>query len=196
MALAPDAPAAHFLRTANRATGMATPNPIERALEGLLFASRWLMAPFYLGLVIGLAALLVTFVHELIVRLPLLLSLKETDVILWLLVLIDLSLVGNLLLTVILAGYENFVSKMEAQNHPDWPDWIGKVDFGGMKLKLIASIAAISAIHLLEIFMTPEKLDVTTLGWLLAIQLTIVVSGVLLAAMDYISERARQMAEK
>jgi uncharacterized protein (TIGR00645 family) len=169
---------------------MAKPNPIEGALEALLFASRWLMAPFYLGLVVGLAALLVTFVHELIAQLPLLLSLKEADVILWLLALIDLSLVGNLLLTVILAGYENFVSKMEAKDHPDWPGWIGKVDFGGMKLKLIASIAAISAIHLLEIFMTPEKLDVTTLGWLLAIQLTVVVSGVLLAAMDYISECA------
>jgi uncharacterized protein (TIGR00645 family) len=73
---------------------------------------------------------------------------------------------------------------------------VGKVDFGGMKLKLIASIAAISAIHLLEIFMTPEKLDVATLGWLLAIQLTIVVSGLLLAATDYINERARQLAEK
>jgi uncharacterized protein (TIGR00645 family) len=169
---------------------------VERALEALLFASRWLMAPFYLGLVVALAALLVTFLHELVARLPQLLSLKETDVILWLLALIDLSLVGNLLMTVILAGYENFVSKMEAQDHPDWPSWIGRVDFGGMKLKLIASIAAISAIHLLEIFMTPEKLDVTTLGWLLAILLAVVVSGLLLAATDYINERARQLAEK
>jgi len=171
-------------------------NPVERALEGILFASRWLMAPFYLGLVVALAALLASFLHELAVRLPGLLSLSESGVILWLLALIDLSLVGNLLLTVILAGYENFVSKMEAQDHPDWPDWIGRVDFGGMKLKLIASIAAISAIHLLEIFMTPEKLDVATLGWLLAIQLTIVVSGVLLALTDYINERAKQLAAK
>jgi uncharacterized protein (TIGR00645 family) len=96
---------------------------VERALEALLFASRWLMAPFYLGLVVALVALLVTFLHELAARLPMLLSLRETDVILWLLALIDLSLVGNLLMTVILAGYENFVSKMEAQDHPDWPGW-------------------------------------------------------------------------
>jgi uncharacterized protein (TIGR00645 family) len=175
---------------------MQKPHPIERTLEAVLFASRWLMAPFYLGLVIALVALLVTFLHELVARLPQLLSLRETDVILWLLALIDLSLVGNLLMTVILAGYENFVSKMEAQDHPDWPSWIGKVDFGGMKLKLIASITAISAIHLLEIFMTPEKLDVTTLGWLLAIQLVIVASGLLLAATDYVNERARQLTEK
>jgi len=169
---------------------------LERALEALLFASRWLMAPFYLGLVVALVALLITFLHELVAALPLLLSWRETDVILWLLALIDLSLVGNLLMTVILAGYENFVSKMEAQSHPDWPGWIGKVDFGGMKLKLIASITAISAIHLLEIFMRPEKLDISTLGWLLAILLAVVVSGLLLAATDYINERARQLAEK
>jgi uncharacterized protein (TIGR00645 family) len=175
---------------------MRKTNPVERVLEAILFASRWLMAPFYLGLVVALLALLVVFGHELFARLPGLLDLKETDAVLWLLALIDLSLVGNLLLTVILAGYENFVSRMEAQEHPDWPDWIGKVDFGGMKLKLIASITAISAIHLLEIFMTPEKLDPVTIGWLIAIQLTVVASGLMLAGMDYIDERAKQLAAK
>ncbi|HEX3673479.1 MAG TPA: YqhA family protein, partial [Rhizomicrobium sp.] len=84
----------------------------------------------------------------------------------------------------------------EIDDHPDWPTWIGKVDFGGMKLKLIASIAAISAIHLLGIFMTPEKIDGMTLGWLIAIQCTIVVSGVMLAAMDYIDERAKAIGHK
>jgi uncharacterized protein (TIGR00645 family) len=175
---------------------MKKSHPIELALESFLFASRWLMAPFYVGLVVALAALLVTFGHELIVMLPKLLALDETLIILWLLKLIDLSLVGNLLVTVMLAGYENFVSKMENQDHPDWPDWIGKVDFGGMKLKLIASIAAISAIHLLGIFMTPEKIDGATLGWLIAIQVTIVLSGVLLAAMDYIDERAKAISHR
>jgi uncharacterized protein (TIGR00645 family) len=169
---------------------------IELALEAFLFASRWLMAPFYVGLVVALAALLVVFGHELIAMLPRLLAFDETAVILWLLKLIDLSLVGNLIVTVMLAGYENFVSKMEVSDHPDWPEWIGKVDFGGMKLKLIASIAAISAIHLLGIFMTPEKLDGATLGWLIAILLTIVVSGVVLAATDYIDERTKTMAHK
>lgn len=165
----------------------------EQILEGFLFASRWLMAPFYVGLVVALMALLAIFTHELIAMLPGLLHFDETAAILWLLKLIDLSLVGNLVLTVVLAGYENFVSRMEVSDHPDWPDWIGKVDFAGMKLKLIASIAAISAIHLLGIFMTPEKLDATTVGWLIAIQLTIVVSGVALAAMDYIDERTKTL---
>ncbi|HEY2070502.1 MAG TPA: TIGR00645 family protein [Rhizomicrobium sp.] len=165
----------------------------ELVLESFLFASRWLMAPFYVGLVVALFALLVIFGHELFSELPSLLSLDETTAILWLLKLIDLSLVGNLIITVVLAGYENFVSKMEIQDHPDWPEWIGKVDFGGMKLKLIASITAIAAIHMLGIFMTPEKLDAATVGWLIAIQLTLVVSGVMLSVMDYIEERARAL---
>jgi uncharacterized protein (TIGR00645 family) len=171
---------------------MSEVNAVKRGFEAALFASRWLMAPFYLGLVIALIALLATFVRELIERLPSLLHASEADVILWLLALIDLSLVGNLLITVILAGYTNFISQMAAQNHPDWPKWMESVDFSGMKLKLIASIVAISSIHLLEIFMTPEKLDTTNIGWLLAIQGTILVSGLLLAAMDFISESARQ----
>ncbi|HTQ13197.1 MAG TPA: TIGR00645 family protein [Rhizomicrobium sp.] len=175
---------------------MAKSQPAERALEGLLFASRWLMAPFYLGLVVALLALLFVFAHELIEMLPGLASLEETDVILWLLKLIDLSLVGNLILTVMLAGYENFVSRMDHREHPDWPHWIGKVDFGGMKLKLIASIAAISAIHLLGIFMAPDSMDGAKLGWLIAIQLAIVASGLALAGMDYIEERGRALHDK
>jgi AraC family transcriptional regulator len=171
---------------------MSNSNRVERGLETVLFASRWLMAPLYLGLVIALAALLATFARELFQHLPGLLRSSEADVILWLLALIDLSLVGNLLITVMLAGYTNFVSHMEEQNHPDWPAWMGFVDFSGMKQKLIASIVAISSIHLLEIFMTPEKLDTTNIGWLLAIQGTVLVSGVLLAATDYISEHGRR----
>jgi uncharacterized membrane protein YqhA len=147
------------------------PFALEAVLEWVLFASRWLLAPVYLGLVVALCALLYTFFVQLVVELPLLPTLRETSIILWLLSLIDLSLVGNL------------------------PDWIGKVDFGGMKLKLIASIAAISAIHLLEIFMTPAKLDPSTVGWLIAILLAIVFSGILLAATDYISEAARRLSE-
>jgi uncharacterized protein (TIGR00645 family) len=171
------------------------PIALEHALEWILFGSRWLMAPVYLGLVAALCALLFTFFGQLIALVPQLPGMKETSVVLALLMLIDLSLVGNLLITVILAGYENFVSRMSTDTHKDWPGWIGKVDFSGMKLKLIASIAAISAIHLLEVFLTPEKLDLTTVGWLIAIQLSIVLSGVLLAVMDYINEAARRLAE-
>ena len=109
---------------------------------------------------------------------------------LWVLSLIDLSLVGNLILIVILAGYQNFIARTHAQDHPDWPSWVDAIDFSGTKIKLIGSIAAISSIYLLEIFLKPEKLDPTNIIWLLAIQGMVLLSGVMLAVMDYIASRA------
>ncbi len=171
---------------------MIKSNAVERAFERFLFASRWLMAPFYLGLVLALLCLLAVFVRDLaeeIVKLP---DLSETDIIVWVLSLIDLSLAGNLLVMVIFAGYENFVSKMDIGDHPDRPGWMGRVDFSGMKLKLIASIVAISAIHLLRAFMEVESIDDRSLRWMLAIHVAFVVSGVLLALMDWITQRAEE----
>ena len=163
---------------------------VERALENLLFASRWLMAPFYLGLIVSLAVLMVKFVQELIHYAEDFWFAKETDVILGALTLVDLSLAGNLLVMVIFAGYENFVSKIDLGDHPDRPDWLGKIDFSAMKLKLIASIVAISGIHLLKRFMTIEEVSKDDLGWLVGIHMAFVVSGVLLALMDWITARA------
>ncbi len=163
---------------------------IENALEKTLFASRWLMAPFYLGLVIALIGLLVTFAREIVVESEHLLSLRETDVVVWILTLIDLSLAANLILMVIFSGYENFVSKMDVGEHPDRPTWMGKIDFSAMKLKLIASIVAISAIQLLKAFMEIERINKVDLMWLVIVHLTFVASGVLLALMDWISEKS------
>jgi len=163
---------------------------LKLALERLLFASRWLMVPFYLGLVIALAGLLVVFVHELIEHLPALLNTSVSSTTLWVLSLIDLSLVGNLILIVILAGYKNFIARTHAQDHPDWPSWVDTIDFSGTKIKLIGSIAAISSIYLLEIFLKPEKLDPANIVWLLAIQGMILVSGVMLALMDFIASKS------
>lgn len=157
---------------------------LERGLERLLFASRWLMAPFYLGLVVALAVLMFKFLQELLHFLPTVLVMKETDLILWILTLIDLSLAGNLLLIVIFSGYENFVSKMEVGAHEDKPAWMGKVDFGGLKLKLVASIVAISAIQLLKTFMDIRHVSEQQALWQVIVHLTFVGSGVLLALMD------------
>ena len=176
---------------------------VETALETLIFQSRWLMAPFYLGLSIALVLLMVTFVRELAHEVPGVLwgyklvdgksvPLRDSDVILLVLTLIDLSLAGNLLLTVIFAGYENFVSKIEiAQESKDRPSWMGTVDFGGLKLKLIASIVAISGIHLLKSFMKITEGAVTDrqMFWLVVTHLTFVTSGVLLALMDRVTPR-------
>jgi uncharacterized protein (TIGR00645 family) len=169
---------------------MTKSNPAERLLEKTLFASRWLMAPFYAGLVIALITLMIVFIHDIIIELPLVFSLNETEVILWVLTLIDLSLAANLLLMVIFAGYENFVSKMEIEGHPDRPDWMGKIDFSAMKLKLVASIVAISAIHLLKAFMALDDYTRDHIILLVVIHLTFVVSGVLLALQDYIADKA------
>ena len=166
---------------------------LELWLERGLFASRWLMAPFYVGLVVALAALIVVFFQELAHELPRLLEMKPEDAILLALSLIDLSLAANLLVIVILSGYENFVSKIDTGDHEDRPSWMGTVDFAGLKMKLIASIVAISAIALLKSFLKLTEpnvpLDQPRLMWLVIVHLSFVVSGVLLAAMDYINSK-------
>ena len=138
---------------------MAEPHPHKRrklqfedVLERGLFASRWLMAPFYVGLVGALGMLLVVFVRELVIGIPDALASPE-DAILLALSLIDLSLAGNLILIVTFSGYENFVSKIDTRGNVDRPQWMGTIDFSAMKIKLIGSIVAISAISLLRAFM-------------------------------------------
>lgn len=166
---------------------------VERQVEGILFASRWLLAPFYLGMALALGVLVVIFLRELAGELAHIQSLNAEGGILLALSLIDLSLTGNLLLIVMFSGYENFVSKMHVGGHEDRPDWMGTVDFSGLKLKLIASIVAISAIALLRAFLPLADPDVAVdthrIGWMVAIHLTFVVSGVLLAVMDWITSR-------
>jgi uncharacterized protein (TIGR00645 family) len=165
----------------------------ERVLELGLFRARWLMAPFYVGLALALGALLAVFVSELVHQLSGLLTMTSEKAIVMVLSLIDLSLAGNLLLIVIFSGYENFVSKIHAGDEEDRPAWMGTVDFSGLKMKLIASIVAISAVALLRAFMElaeGEAIDERRLVWLVGIHLTFVVSGVLLAVMDKVATSA------
>src|SRR5215470_7670372 len=168
------------------------PNPtlkrVEDGFESLIFNSRWLMAPFYFGLVVSLAVLLLKFcmmLWEFVAHAP---GSKESDIILGVLSLIDVSLTGNLIL--VFSGYENFVSKIDPGGHPDWPDWMTKVNFGGLKQKLLASIVAISAIQVLKAFMNidiarPDTVfDPTKLAWLVGVHLVFVVSAFMLAISD------------
>src|SRR6202035_633715 len=140
---------------------------------------------FYLGLVVSLAVLMLKFMMmlwEFILHAP---GAKETDIILGVLSLIDVSLTGNLILIVVFSGYENFVSRIDAGGHPDWPDWMTKVDFAGLKQKLLASIVAISAIQVLKAFMNIDAaFDAQKLGWLVGVHLVVVVSTLLLALSD------------
>ena len=171
----------------------------ELMLERGLFAARWLLAPFYVGMVVALAAVLFVFGKELWTEVSHLGGLDAEGVILLALSLIDLSLTGNLLLIVIFSGYENFVSRIDTAADEDRPEWMGAVDFSGLKMKLIASIVAISAIALLRAFLplsevgegghAPAPVDHARLGWMVGIHLTFVVSGVFLALMDWIASR-------
>jgi uncharacterized protein (TIGR00645 family) len=121
---------------------------LEAVLEWIIYSSRWLMAPVYLGLIAALGILIITFFRELYMQAPLVLDMDETDIILLVLTLVDLSLAGNLVLIILFSGYENFVSKIEAAHRDhDRPEWMGTLDFSGLKIKLIASIVAISGIH-------------------------------------------------
>ena len=168
-----------------------TVEQFERGLESVLFGSRWLMAPFYLLMVVALAMLLVKFTQESWHIVTHTFAMTESQAVLAVLSLIDITLTGNLLLMVLFAGYENFVSKMDIGDHKDRPDWMGKVDFAGLKLKLVASIVAISGINLLKHFMALEPAHMTSarehqLFWMVVIHLVFIASGVMLAYMDKI----------
>lgn len=175
--------------------GGTNPQNLETRFERLLFAVRWLLAPLYAGMVLALVAILVAFARELFGELDQLRTITGEHAILLALSLIDLSLVGNLLLVVILAGYESFVSQLHIADHVDRPAWLGTIDFADLKLKVIGSIVAISAIALLRTFLRLDDptvaVDRARLLWMVVIQLTFVVSGVLLALTDRISARSR-----
>ncbi|CAM3481689.1 MULTISPECIES: TIGR00645 family protein [Psychrobacter] len=160
----------------------------EFYLEKTIFNSRWILAPFYLGLVLGIILLFVKFVQKTFMMFNTVFSASVSDVIVNILVLVDLSLVASLLLIIIFSGYEIFVSKIDTGDHVDRPSWMGKVDFSGLKLKVIGAIVAISAIDLLKSFMDiPNELsegEADKLMWKVIIHMTFVLSGLLFAIMD------------
>jgi uncharacterized protein (TIGR00645 family) len=167
---------------------------LENAIERAIFASRWLMAPVYLGLIACLAILIFVFFRELWTALPTVLTMDEAEAILLVLTLIDLSLAGNLVLIILFSGYENFVSKIEtARGNKDRPEWMGTLDFSGLKIKLIASIVAISGIHLLKIFMDIKSYEEREIVWIVVIHAVFVLSGIAFAAMDWVTARTKAM---
>jgi uncharacterized protein (TIGR00645 family) len=165
---------------------------LPRIVERLISQSRWLMAPFYVGLILSLFILLLAFIRELVHFVRRAMTVDEGDVILGVLALIDLTLVASLVLIVVFSGYENFVSKVDPEKHPDWPEWMTKVDFSGLKQKIMASIVAISAIQVLKAFMNlDQKFDQTTLMWLVGTHLVFVVSALLLSWSDALGAKSK-----
>ncbi len=161
---------------------------IEHIAEKFLYASRWLLAPIYLGLSFGLLILGIKFFQEVIHVLPLILSTKEADLVLLILGLIDLSLVGGLIVMVMLSGYENFVSTIDIEEGGEKLSWLGKMDAGSLKQKVAASIVAISSIHLLKVFMNAQSINNDKLMWYVIIHLTFVVSAIGMAYVDSINK--------
>lgn len=162
---------------------------IERLIERVLFASRWLLAPVYLGLALSLLALAVMFFHELyLIGVGLVTGMgrhtAEQELVLKLLALIDLTLVGTLIVMVMFSGYENFVSRIDAGESGDKLSWLGKLDAGTLKLKVAASIVAISSIHLLDRFMRVEEISNDKLMWYVIIHMAFVLSALLLGYLD------------
>lgn len=160
---------------------------IERLIEKLLFASRWLLAPVYLGLSLGLIALGIKFFDEAWHVLSHIGTLAEADLVLTLLAMIDLVLVGSLIVMVMFSGYENFVSRIDTGGEGEKLGWLGKLDAGTLKLKVAASIVAISSIHLLRAFMNAQQIPNDKLKWYVIIHLTFVVSAVLMGVLDRIA---------
>src|SRR5262249_1819854 len=160
---------------------------IERFIEKLLYGSRWLLAPIYLGLSLGLVALAIKFFQEVIETFGHIWAISEPDLVLVVLALIDLSLVGSLIVMVMFSGYENFVSRIDTTSDKDTLGWLGKLDSGTLKLKVAASIVAISSIHLLRVFMQAEEKDNDKIMWYVILHLTFVVSAVLLGVLDRMS---------
>ena len=164
------------------------PGMLEKTLEKMLFASRWLLAPVYAGLAFGLVALGITFFVEMVHVFQEVLTFKysEANLVMALLALVDMALVGSLIVMVMFSGYENFVSKLDVDGSEQL-DWLGKLDAGTLKLKVAVSIVAISSIHLLRIFMNVEQTESDKLMWYVIIHLTFVVSAVLMAVLDKIA---------
>jgi uncharacterized protein (TIGR00645 family) len=160
----------------------------EAFLESLMFRGRWLLAPFFFGLLAAIAAVLIKFVKQLFALFAAIVGGGEHEVVILVLTLIDSALIACLLLIIAFSGYENFVSKIGTGEHEDRPAWMGKVGFSDLKIKLMGAIVAISAVELLKAFINADKLTNTQLGWRVGIHLAFVVSGVLFAVTDRLHE--------
>ena len=160
---------------------------IEKVFEQLLYASRWLLAPLYLGLSFALLAIGIKFFQEVAHLLPHIFDITEANLVLTILSLIDLSLVGGLVIMVMLSGYENFVSAIELDEDDEKLAWLGKLDTSSLKQKVAASIIAISSIHLLQVFMNAEGIENEKIMWYVIMHLTFVISAMGVALVDKMS---------
>lgn len=164
---------------------------IERFIERLMYASRWLLAPIYLGLSLALLALGLKFFQEIFHLLPQVFEIAEADIVLVVLSLIDIALVSGLIVMVMFTSYENFVSRLDMDEHTEKLDWLGTLDTNSLKNKVAASIVAISSIHLLKVFMNATNIENDKLLWYVVIHLTFVLSAVAMGVLDKVTRKPK-----
>ncbi|UTW11184.1 TIGR00645 family protein [Marinobacterium rhizophilum] len=161
----------------------------EKLFERLMYATRWLLAPIYIGLSLTLIALGIKFFQEIFHLLPHVMDVSETDMVLVVLSLIDIALVGGLIVMVMFTSYENFVSRLDIDENSEKLGWLGTLDTNSLKNKVAASIVAISSIHLLKIFMNAENIESDKLLWYVAIHLTFVLSAFAMGILDKLTKK-------
>ena len=155
--------------------------PLERFVERLIFASRWLQAPLYIGLILVMALLVGKFFQELLHLSTDLWGMNESRMVLAVLGLVDMVMVANLIVMVVISGYENFVSRLDLDGVKDRLSWFGKLDAGSLKIKLASSIVAISSIHLLKAFLDAGDIPTEKLVMLVVIHMAFIVSALMRA---------------
>ena len=159
----------------------------QSILAGFIFWSRWLQAPLYVGLIVAQAVYVYRFMVELKHLVLDVRGLSETDIMLLVLGLIDVVMIANLLIMVIIGGYETFVSRLNLQDHPDEPEWLSHVNAGVLKVKLAMALIGISSIHLLKTFINAPQMTEQTIKWQVVIHLTFVISALVMAYTDRIT---------
>jgi uncharacterized protein (TIGR00645 family) len=168
-------------------------NKVTNSVASLIFLSRWLQAPMYLGLIVALGVYAYKFfvmLAKLIINLG---SAEETDILLQVLSLIDVVMIANLLVMVIIGGYEIFVSRLHIDEHPDQPEWLSHVDAGVLKIKLGMALVSISSIHLLRSFINASNMTEHTLKWEVIIHCVLLVSVIFIALTDWLIQHKAQM---
>lgn len=161
---------------------------MEKIIERLMYRSRWLLAPIYLGLSLSLIALGIKFFQEAIHLLVYIFSSTESDMVLAILSLIDMAMVGGLIVMVMMSGYENFVSQIDVASGDEKLGWLGKMDASSLKMKIAASIVAISSIHLLKMFMNIPNLNPEHIKWYVIIHMVFVVSAFAMGYLDKLTK--------
>lgn len=168
---------------------------MEKFIETALYRSRWILAPIYFGLSFAVLALAVKFFQELAHMFLHIIEMKESDMILVVLSLIDLAMVGGLLVMVMVSGYENFVSQLNVDEGDEKLSWLGTMDSSSLKAKIAASIVAISSIHLLKIFMNAANTDNDKLMWYVILHLTFVASAFAMGILDSVTKKKEKEKE-